>query len=414
MPSEIEAQGLPLQGLRVVELGHFVSASYCARLLADAGADVIKVEGPEGDEARRRGPFPDDLPDPNRSGLFLYLNANKQGITLDLRSSLGKKLFVDLLKDADVLVENNPPREMDELGLDFHSLHKEHPHLVVTSVTPFGQTGPYRDYLGDDLIIANMGGLAYATPGIPDQVGDPDQEPPLRPATYVADFTAGIAASVATMLAVLSRQWDGLGRHVDVSEQEAVASTLTWDLATTSYLGLIKRRGARLGYGLMPNCYLPCKDGYVVITAITQEHWLRLVEVMGSPDWADSELFRDGMGRSDNWDALRLLILEWTMAHTGREIYEAAQARGIPCYPANKVSQAITSEQVTARKFLREMEVGPGRVASFPGLPFRFGDTPLPLRMPAPRLGEHTNTLLSEHLGYTGPELARLRGLGVI
>ena len=367
---------MPLHGLSVVELGHFVSAPYCARLLADSGAEVIKVEGPEGDEARRRGPFPDDLPDPNRSGLFLYLNANKLGITLDLRSSLARKLFFDLLKDADILVENNPPGEMDALGLDFPSLHKEYPRLIVTSVTPFGQTGPYRDYLGDDLIAANMGGLTYATPGIPDQVNDPVREPPLRPATYVADFTAGIAASVATMLAVLAREWDGLGRHVDVSEQEAVASTLTWDLATTSYLGLIKRRGARLGYGLMPNCYLPCKDGYVVITAITQEHWLALVEVMGSPDWADSELFRDGMGRSDNWDALRLLILEWTMAHTGREIYEAAQARGIPCYPANEVSQGHYVRAGGCQEVLARDGSGAGPGSRIPRTPLSIRGRP--------------------------------------
>ena len=372
------------------------------------------MEGPEGDEARRCGPFPDDLPDPNRSGLFLYLNSNKVGITLNVCSSPGRKLLSALLRDADILVENNRPPDMEDLGLDFPSLHKEYPKLIVTSVTPFGQTGPYRDLKADDLVSFNMGGMAYATPGLPDEVTDPELEPPLRPATYPADFTASIAAAVATMLALICRQADGLGRHVDVSEQEAVAAIMTWDLTTASYLGLARRRGSRFGYGVMPNGYFPCKDGYVVITAITEEHWHSLVEVMGSPEWARNELFRDGVARGDNWDGLRLLLLDWTMSHTGQEIYELTQARGIPCFPAYELSQPTTSAQVTERRFLHEAEVAPGRRARLPGLPFRFGGTPWPVRMPAPRLGQHTSLLLSERLGHTAQSLAQLKGLGAI
>ena len=400
-----------LEGLKVLELGDFVSGPYCARLLADAGAEVIKVESSKGDTARRTGPFPDDIPDPNQSGLFLYLNANKLGITLNLRSSEGRRLLARLLKDADVLVENQSPRSIEGLGLDFSSLHELYPRLIVTSVSPFGQTGPYRDYLGDDLIGINMGGLAYASPGLPDAVADPEREPPLRPATYVADFTAGVTGAVATMLALLTRTWDGAGRHVDVSEQEAVASGVVYDLAAASYLGIAKRRGAPLA-GLMPNCYLPCKDGYVVLVAFLEPHWRALVEVMGNPEWGENELFRDGMLRSDNWDALRLLLLEWTMAHTGQEIYEATQARGVPCIPAYEVGEVLASGHLASRKFLVEAEVAPGRTAQFPGSPFRFDGVSCPLRMPAPRLGEHTSTLLSERLGYSSLQLAQLMSSG--
>ena len=402
---------LPLQGLKVLELGDFVSGPYCARLLADAGAEVIKVEAPEGDRARRIGPFPDDLPDPNQSGLFLYLNANKLGITLNLRSSEGRCLLAALLKDADVLVENGPPRNMEDLGLDFSSLREAHPRLIVTSVTPFGQTGPYRDYLGDDLIGINMGALAYASPGLPDAVADPEREPPLKPATYLADFTAGVTGAVATMLALLARDWDGAGRHVDVSEQEAVASGTLYDLSAASYLGMVKRRGAPLA-GLMPNCYLPCKDGYVVLVAFLEPHWRALIEVMDNPDWADNELFKDGMLRSDNWDALRLLLLDWTMAHTGQEIYEVTQARGVPCIPAYEISEVLASEHLVARNFLVEAEVAPGRTAQFPGSPYRFDGVPWPLRMRAPRLGEHTSSLLSERLGYSALQLTQLMSSG--
>jgi crotonobetainyl-CoA:carnitine CoA-transferase CaiB-like acyl-CoA transferase len=319
-----------------------------------------------------------------------------------------------LLEDADILVENNSPREMAEQGLDFPSLHKEHPHLIVTSITAFGQTGPYRDYLGDDLVAVNMGGLAYSTPGLPDSVEDPDSEPPLRPATYAGDFAAAISGAVATMLALFGKERSGVGRHVDVSVQEAVAATMIWDLAPTSYLGLVRRRGTRLGYGPMPNCYLPCKDGYVVLTAFSDEHWAKLVEIMGNPDWAESELFDSPTARADSWDGLRLLILEWTMAHTGQEISEATQFQGIPCFPAFDVGQALATEQIAARRYLRETDIGGGRAAQLPGLPFRFGDSPLPLRREAPALGQHTTEVLYERLGYGGPELERLRRLGVI
>ena len=215
-----------LSGLKVVEYASFVSGPYCARLLADAGAQVIKVEPPEGDEARRRGPFPDDTSDPNRSGLFMYLNINKKGVTLDLSRPEARDVFLDLLKDADVLVENNPPLIMREQGLDFPTLHALYPGLIVVSLTHFGQTGPYRDYRGDDLVATNMGGLAYSTPGLPDHVEDPMKEPPLKPATYLSDFVAGLVGAVATFLALFSRTRGGAGRQVDVSQQEAIASMM--------------------------------------------------------------------------------------------------------------------------------------------------------------------------------------------
>ena len=413
MSPDVNVSDLPLHGLKVVELGNFVSGPYCARLLADAGAEVIKVEAPEGDESRRRGPFPDDVPDPDRSGLYIFLNANKLGITVDIGTFSGQKLLGGLLEDADILVENNPPDRMKWLGLDFSFLHQRYPRLIVTSITPFGQTGPYRDFLGDDLVIANMGGLSYATPGLPDKVEDPETEPPLRPATYVADFTAAIVGSVATLMALMAREMDGNGRHADVSEQEAVASAMVRDLVTPSYLGRDKRRGDPLD-SLMPNSYFPCNDGYVVITAYVEDHWRKLVDVMGNPDWAHDPKFRDGNARTDNWEELRPLIREWTMAHSGQEIHDATQSRGIPCFPAYELGQAVTSDQVAARNFLREVELLPGRTAKIPGLPFRFGDTPWPVRTPAPRLGEHNNVVLSQRLGYDGPALVQLRRIGAI
>ena len=339
----------PLSGLKVVEYANFISGPYCARLLADAGAEVIKVEPPEGDEARRRGPFPQDKPDPNQSGLFMYLNTNKRGMVLDLHKANDRDTFLRLLKDSDVLIENMPPSAIHQMKLDFTRLHPIHPRLIVTSVTPFGQTGPYRDYKGDDLIALNMGGLAYATPGLPDHIEDPKKEPPLHPATYLSDFAAGLAAAVATFLAITSRERDGLGRHVDVSQQETVASMMIWDIIHYSYLGTPKPRYPTVQQGLAPNTYIPCKDGHVALVAFSDDHWRKLVGIMGCPGWAESELFEESPSRAQYWDALEPMLQEWAMAYTGREIYELTQAQGLPCFPAYEVSEAVDSEHVKAR-----------------------------------------------------------------
>ncbi|MFQ5873621.1 MAG: CaiB/BaiF CoA transferase family protein [Dehalococcoidia bacterium] len=405
---QVEAGTYPLSGITVVEYGDFISGPYCARLLADAGARVIKVESPEGDEARRRGPFPSDTPDPNRSGLFMYLNANKQGMTLDLNRPEAKEVLLDLLRDADVLVENNPPSVMKEMELDFPRLHTRFPRLIMTSVTPFGQTGPYQDYRGDDLIAMNMGGLAYATPGLPDHIEDPVKEPPLRPATYLSDFVAGLAGAVATFFALFSRLRDGVGRHVDVSQQEAVASMMLWDIAHHSYLGTSKKRFPTAMAGVEPNKYMPCKDGYVAIVAFSDDHWRKLVQVMGDPDWAKTELFDVSYSRAQYWDALGPMILEWTMSHTGQEICELAQAKGLPCFPAYEVADTLESQQVAARGSLVGVESG-GDSWRMPGPPFRFSHLSLGQMAPAPRLGQHTEKILKNDLGYDADVLARLR-----
>ena len=171
-----------LSGLKVLEYGEFICAPYCGKLLADLGAEVIKVEPPGlGDKARHWGPFPQDLPHPEKSGLFLYLNTNKLGVTLNLESAAGIKIFTELVKQVDVLVENNPPKEMEWLGLDYESLHQINPRLVVTSITPFGQTGPYHDYKGCDLISFHMSGEAYVNPAGGKGMGMRAYQFPIRP-----------------------------------------------------------------------------------------------------------------------------------------------------------------------------------------------------------------------------------------
>ena len=400
-----------LSGLKVVELTDQVSGqvagSFCARLLGDAGADVVKVEPPHGDRYRRNGPYPGGVPDPEWSGLFLYLNSNKRGVSLDIESAGGWAAFLDLAAASDFLVLGQNSAEIERLGLRRERFSDANPGLIVTAITPFGLTGPNSAYLGDDLIAISAGGMAFATPGVPDRVGDPDLEPPLRSNTHMAGYLAGVQGAMASIAALLSRALgQGAGCEIDLSMQEAVAAVMPFELAHASYH---KAKGRQPGvFGLMPNAYLPCRDGYVVVMAVMDAHWRNLMDLAGNPDWADLEVFSSGVERARNWDAFEPLLLEWTMAHTGAEIAQLAQDRGIPCFPAYTVGQMVDSAHVTERGFMLDMKGPGGEKFKLPGYPVRLERTPWQLFRPAPKLGEHTSEVLGEWLGYSAAQLAEL------
>ena len=399
-----------LSDLKVVEYAHFISGPYCGKLMADLGAQVIKVEEPGfGDEARKAGPFPNDIPHPERSGLFLYLNTNKVGVTLGLRTSEGLKVFKELVKDADILVENNPAKVMTELGLDYESLHKVNPRLVVTSITPFGQTGPYRDYKATDLVSYQMGGLGYHTPGF---VKWPDEEPPLKAAGHQADFLAGLTAAVASMHAIFARQATCQGQHVDVSEHEAVASIVFGNIARYFYGKQIPNRLARAPD--MAAVVLPCKNGYFCIVAMEERQWQTWMEIMGNPDWATNELFKDRTSRATHWDTLEPLLREWTMQHTKEEICQLAQARRVPITPVNGVEEIVKSQQLVARDFFVEIEHTEAGKVAYPSLPYKFSETPVAIKRRAPLLGEHNEQVFCQLLGYMREDLAKMRRAAVI
>ena len=396
---EATANGLPLEDLRIIEYGRTCMAAYCGRLMADAGADLIKVEPPGGDPARRRGPFPGDQPDPERSGLFLMLNINKRGASLDLKREAESGVFSGLLEWAQVLITDLSFEEERSLGLTWRRLHRRHPHLVVTSITPFGRSQANRSLNANDHIVYNMGGLAYATPGLPDPVDDPRKEPPLRPSTPIAELVAGATAVTATLLALMLTRGDGRGRQVEVSAQESVASLLYRDVAAYSYVRLITGRRP-VQVALMPNSMMPCRDGYVVLAAPYDHMWGRFVKLIGSPDWADLEVFSDSRQRSINWDALYPLLLEWTMRHTGEEIMHMAQGVGLPCFPVFTVADVVNSQHEEERGYFWDVPVDGVGTVKVPGSPSIFSRTPLRLRRVAPRLGEHNDEVRSLVQGH--------------
>jgi len=401
-----------LSNLKVVELGHLIAGPYCAKLLADLGAEVIKVEEPGvGDEARRREPFLHDEAHPEKSGFFLNLNTNKLGVTLNLKSKTGKEIFLKLLKEADILVENNPPSVMEKWGLQYESLKEINPRLIMTSITPFGQSGPYRDYKATELISFHMGGIGFSTPGVVDNAAE---EPPLRAGGQLAGFMAGIAGAVATMCAVFYRKATGLGEHVDVSTQEAVSSFMrsvaTEYLYTKQLYG--RARGSRpyMGFGGI----LPCKDGYVNLSPSQDHHWDGLVQLMGNPEWTKDERFKDRDSRRQHGEEIRAHLEEWTKGQNKVELAEAAQRLGFPGAPIYTMDEALNAEHLLARGFLAEIDHPEAGKIRYPGAPFKMLETPWRVIRSAPLLGQHNEEVYCRRLGYSKEKLVKLRESGVI
>lgn len=388
----------PLAGLTVVEFGDGTAGPYAAKLLGDYGAEVVKVEGPGGDSARQRGPFPAGRPDPEASGLFLYLNINKYGVTLDVEQDDERALLDRLLAQADVFVTNLPAERLIAADVAPADLRARHPRLIVTTISPFGTDGPWAGRRGDELVTYAMSGFAYSTPGIPDAADDLEREPPLHPACFAAETIAGLVAATATLTAILGRERTHAGCHVEVSQQAALAVMLQRDVTSYSYSGARHNRLLNPAtIGRMPNFYLPCRDGYVTVAAPLDLHWVRLVEAMGNPDWARAPAFADSAARTANWSELRLRLIEWTMTLTGDELYALASRQQLPIFPYYQVRKMAESGQVRERRSLVEIDVD-GRRARMPAAPFAMRATPWTLRRPAPRLGEHTALILRDWL----------------
>jgi formyl-CoA transferase len=401
-----------LKGIKVVEYGNLVSGPYCAQLLGHAGADVVKIEPLEGDDSRRRGPFPDDRPDPERSGLYLALNFNKRSVTLNLHTEEGQKILRHLLEDTDVFVVNGSAPELDKLGLSWETLKGINQRLIFAAITPYGLTGPYRNYLGDDLTSVSLGGLMYASPGIPDSPESPETEPPLRANTFASDFQAGIYGAILIQIALMKRDLLGeMGCKIDISQAQTVASLLVFDIANATFIGPKKREPVI--FGSMPNIYLPCADGHVAIVGMLENHWQGILKMLGNPDWGELELFENSYERARNWDALEPFFLEWTLAHTGQEITDMAQKMGVPIIHAHSVGEVVESDHLKSRGSfltLSDPDKGPFKI---PGFPMHLQESPWQMHRPPPRLGEHTAELLIG-LGYSKEDLQEMSRLGYI
>jgi len=380
-----------LDGIRVIELGEGVSAAYCARLFADFGADVVKVEDPHGDVARAWGPFPGDTPDPEKSGLFAFLNTNKRGIALDLASRDGRAALQRLLAGADLLVENLPLERARELGLDGDALRHAHPELVHVALSPFGRSGPYAGWKGYDLNAYHLTAAGHRYCGRPG-------EAPLEHGTFSAEFFGAAAAAAWGLAAVLGRARVGGGQQLDVSCAEAIAAVFVGG----QNIGALAQDGKwehRTGVGMplgAPATILPCRDGHVWMLALEAGQWNGLRRVMGDPDWAQAEMFQDMFARAQNADLIYPLLEEWTLQHGKWEIMERCQAEGVPVTAVFSVQEAAEQPHLRARRHFVDIEHPKlGRVRHL-GAPFRLLASPGGPARPAPGLGQHTREVLAQ------------------
>ncbi|MGH7779890.1 MAG: CaiB/BaiF CoA transferase family protein [Candidatus Binataceae bacterium] len=397
-----------LSDLKIIELGELVSAPYCSKLMADMGADVIKIERPgAGDHARTRGPFPKDDAHPEKSGLFLYLNTNKKGITLDISKPAGMQLLEQLAKGADVLVHNVTPPEMDRVGLTWDRMRRVNPNLVMTSIAPFGLSGPYRNFRAEDLTIWAAGGVCVLN-------GSPEHAdlPPLKTFGSQAGYQGGTHAAAATMGAVFAHARGESGQHVEVSVQEALASMLEM---TLEYWPYMKTIATRLGQKpLQPVETMQCKDGYIYLCCIEEHQWRGFVEIMGNPEWANEEIFGDRIKRAVNWDALKVFLEEWVSHQTVLDLYRKAQAKRVPFAPVSTMGDLLSNEHLRARGFFVEIAQPVAGTHKYPGAPLKYSRTPWEIRTPAPTLGQHNDEIFGKQLGLSAARIGELKNKGVI
>lgn len=400
-----------LSDLKVVEYAQGITGPWCGKLLADYGAEVIKVEDPGiGDKTRRMEPFVDDIPHPEKSGLFLYLNTNKLGITLNLKTATGQRLFKDLIREADILVENNGVGAMDKLGLGWKALKKVNPRLIMTTITPFGLTGPWRDYKGGNLVNLHASGPGYMTPG---QIEDPENHPPLKTAGHQADFMAGLTAAICSLTAVFTRRLNrDKGEQLDISEHEAVAFQMARDTAMFSWDKTMPKR-TKAGLA-MTSGLVPCQDGFFYLHLRDARHWDTYVKLMGNPGWAKDERFKDDLSRGKNYAALEPLMMEWTMRHGKEEIYHLMQGERVATMPLFTVPEVVEYRQMKAREFFTDIKHPEAGTIKYPGAPFKMSATPWRVRRPAPTLGQHNREVLCGRLGCQKEDLGKMRSTGVI
>ena len=407
-----DAPFMPLNGVRVLDLAWHIAGPFATRRLADYGADVIKIERPEiGDPARDMPPFYHDEPGLERSGLFMYANLGKRSMTLNLKSERGREILLSLAKDADVLVESFRPRVMPSLGLDYEALRAVNPRLIVTSISNFGQTGPYRDWEATELTTYAMGGAMINS-------GHPEREP-LQSGGHVASFHVGAIAATATAIHLVGASATGEGDHLDIGAFPVWMGTIDRRqsyLMGYQYAGVISTRpwpqGA-IGTGMWQ-----CQDGFFMTTA-GAPMFARMAQMIGmghllsEPEWSTPA----ARSHPDRLDESIAVIVPWMLERTKKEIRELCQQYGVLGGPVNSFDDLFHDEHFQARGFFQEIDHPVTGPLAYLGYHFKAhldGDAPMPARGRAPLLGEHTDQILQEELSLNAEDIAELRAQGVI
>ena len=362
-----------LKDIKVIDLTQNIAGPYCTKLLADYGADVIKVERPDGgDPARRMGPFPGHQPHPEKSGIFLYLNTNKRGVTLDLRSGAGRAALLELVEKSDVLVESYSPRVMPSLGLDFETLNRVNPRLIMTSVSSFGRNGRYSEYRATELVLYALCGMSYITGGY--------HREPVKHGYNQAQYLGGVAPHPGTVAALLGLWRGGQGQQVDVSILECAISTLFTTFLDYTYAGMVSRREPATGSSLRYPA--PTKEGYILPTPGVMGDWDTYAAMAEVPELQDPK-FATPADRQLHSDEVDDLLKSKWLQKTAKEWFHHAKEWRFPFASVQTMADISSSLQLEDRGYFVEFPHPAVGMLRYPGAPFRMSETPCRQTMPA-------------------------------
>ena len=392
----------PLKGIRVLDLTRILAGPYATMILRDLGAEVVKIEQPGvGDEARDFGPFKNDF-----SLYFMSVNRGKKSVTLNLKSVRGKELFLELVKQSDILVENFRPGAMEKLGLDYQSLKIHHPSLLYAACSGFGQTGPYAMRGAYDMIIQGMGGIISIT-------GEPDR-PPVRVGTSIGDITSALFTAIGLLSALRHRDQTGEGQLIDVGMLDCQVAILENAMVRYFSTGDIPRPLGRRHPAITPFEIFESADGYVVIAIGNNELWRKFCEHVDRPELIDDERFHTNALRTENHESLFPILAEIMCRRTTDAWVEALETIGVPCGPVNTIDKVANDPQVLAREMIAEVEHDITGTVQIPGIPIKLSETPGQIDAPAPNLGEHTSEVLTSLLGLGMEEVNQLKQDGIV
>jgi crotonobetainyl-CoA:carnitine CoA-transferase CaiB-like acyl-CoA transferase len=392
-----------LSKIRIVELAEGVAGEYCGKLLSDFGAEVIKVEAPgRGSPTRRLGPFGSADPDrtsadPERSGLFAYLNTSKRSVALDLQGEAGRETLAKLLERADAVIDDHAPGWLAGVGLGPEALQATHPRLTVCAITPFGQSAPPERAHAEDLTVLHASGWAYHTPS----AGE-DSRPPLKgPGRFLVSYEAGLEAALCIVSCLYGREEGGRGRFIDISKQEVMASRVDYVLGQM-VAGEMDVSTSRTAFDLGgPAGIFPCRDGFIYIWMSAPEHWDAFRKLLGHPAWAEAYPRRwlELEVTPERVAETRRHLVEWLQSQDKDDVAAAAQTLGLTLVPVNRPADLQRSPQFRFRGFFAEVEHPVLGRAAYPTTPYALSVTPARISGPAPLLGQHTGEALADLAG---------------
>ncbi|GFN22272.1 CaiB/BaiF CoA transferase family protein [Thermanaeromonas sp. C210] len=389
-----------LAGIKVIDLTRVLAGPLCTMILGDLGADVIKIEAPEGDESRNYGPFVK-----GESAYFMSINRNKRSVVLNLKDPRGVAILKKLVQEADVLVENYRPGTAAKLGISYEELAPLNPRLIYASCSGFGQTGPYRMRPAYDIIIQAMGGIMSIT-------GQPGGEP-TRVGASIGDITAALFTVIGILAALAERERSGKGQYIDISMLDCQVAILENAIARYSVGGEVPKPIGNRHPSITPFTTLRTKDGYVVIAVGNDNLWRKFCQAVKREDLIEDPRFKTNPLRTQNWDELYPILSSIFAEYTTAEALSVIEGAGVPCGPLQDVSQVFHDPQIRHREMIVPVEhpvAGPVWMA---GTPFKLSRTPGAIVRPAPTLGQHTYEVLQE-IGYSEAELKELEAEGVI